>query len=188
MGVDKALLSFREQTLLERALQTAAVVSSPVVIVGPQDRYAAFGDVIEDVYAGCGPLAGIHAALSATEADLNLILSVDIPLMTSDFLRWLLKRAGDAVEWAVVPDALGGQQPLCALYRRPLRALAEQALKDGDYKIGHLLARVPTLYISEVEMREGGFSPKIFRNINTGDEYEALMRDESVTSTKGGKR
>jgi len=36
------------------------------VIVGPGERYAAFGEVIEDVYVGCGPLAGIHAALGAS--------------------------------------------------------------------------------------------------------------------------
>jgi len=187
MGADKALLTFRDQTLLARALQTAGAVSSPVVIVGSRERYAAFGHVIEDVYAGCGPLGGIHAALSATETDLNLILSVDMPLMTPDFLRWLLKRASDASEWAVVPDALGGQQPLCAVYRRPLQVLAERALHDGDYKVGHLYARAPTLHISETEMRSAGFSPEIFRNINTGDEYEALIRDEGVAATKGGK-
>ena len=33
----------------------------------------AYGDVIEDRFPGCGPLGGIHAALCATQSDLNLI-------------------------------------------------------------------------------------------------------------------
>ncbi|MGA2904976.1 MAG: NTP transferase domain-containing protein, partial [Candidatus Korobacteraceae bacterium] len=90
MGSDKALLCFDGLTLLERALQIAAAVAERTVIVGPRERYAAFGEVIEDVYAGCGPLAGIHAALAATNTDLNLMLSVDMPLMTTSFLAWLL--------------------------------------------------------------------------------------------------
>ena len=174
MGSDKALLTFHDQTLLARALNTAAAVAGRVVIVGPRERYATHGEVVEDVYAGCGPLGGIHAALCATETDLNLLLSVDMPLMTAEFLRWLLERARNATEWMVVPDALGGQQPLCAVYRRPVQALAAQALRLGDYKIGHMFSRAPTLYILEAEMRDSGFSPEIFRNVNTAEEYEAL--------------
>lgn len=185
MGSDKALLSFRNQTLLARAVQTAGAVVGKVVIVGPRERYAAYGEVVEDVYAGCGPLGGIHAALSASETELNLVISVDMPLMTAQFLRWLLEQAGESDDLIAVPDALGGQQPLCAVYRRPVRLLAEQALKDGDYKIGHLFPRVPTHYISEAEIRQAGFLPEVFRNVNTVEEYEGLVRDESDGLVKG---
>jgi molybdenum cofactor guanylyltransferase len=185
MGVDKALLPFRDQTLLARALATAAAVAGKMVIVGPRGSYATYGDVVEDVYAGCGPLAGIHAALCATQTDLNLILSVDMPLMTSEFLRWLVNQACNTSDLIVVPDALGGQQPLCAVYRRAVQAWAEQALKDGDYKIGHLFSRVPTRCISEAEICEAGFSPEVFRNVNTTAEYEALMRGDAAVLGKG---
>ena len=77
------------------------------------------------------------------------MLSVDMPLMSPDFLAWLLQQARASSELMVVPDALGGLQPLCAVYRRALRAVAEQALKSGDYKIGHLFSLAPTRYISE---------------------------------------
>jgi molybdopterin-guanine dinucleotide biosynthesis protein A len=187
MGSDKALLTFHDQTLLARVLNTAGTVADRVVIVGSRERYAKYGEVIEDVYAGCGPLGGIHAALRATETDLNLVLSVDMPLMTAEFLRWLLERAGKAGEWMVVPDALGGQQPLCAVYRQAVQALAEYALKNGDYKIGHMFSRAPTRYIFEAEMRQAGFSPEIFSNINTAGEFESLLRDQSATLTGKGR-
>ena len=185
MGTDKALLPFRERTLLARALEVAAAVAGKVVIVGPRERYAAYGDVVEDVYPGCGPLAGVHAALSATQTELNLVLSVDMPLMSHEFLRWLLEQARNTSDLIVVPDALGGQQPLCAVYSRPVGALAEQALVGGDYKVGHLFSRVPTRYISEAEMREAGFSPEIFRNVNTAAEYEVLVREDVAALANG---
>ncbi|MGA2687056.1 MAG: molybdenum cofactor guanylyltransferase [Candidatus Korobacteraceae bacterium] len=182
MGSDKALLSFGGQTLLERALQTAAAVAERIAIVGPRERYARFGEVIEDAYADCGPLAGIHAALGATTTDLNLMLSVDMPLMTASFLGWLLQTAKAAEELIVVPDALGGLQPLCAVYRRQVRGIAEQALQKGDYKIGKLFALMPTRYLSEQEIVANGFSTTIFSNVNTRDEFEALPVSEPVTS------
>jgi molybdopterin-guanine dinucleotide biosynthesis protein A len=182
MGSDKALLSFGGQTLLERVLQTAAAVAERIAIVGPRERYARFGEVIEDAYADCGPLAGIHAALGATTTDLNLMLSVDMPLMTASFLGWLLQTAKAAEELIVVPDALGGLQPLCAVYRRQVRGIAEQALQNGDYKIGKLFALMPTRYLSEQEIVANGFSTTIFSNVNTRDEFEALPVSEPVTS------
>jgi len=185
MGADKALLSFRNQTLLARALETATAVAGRVVIVGPRERYAAYGDVVEDSYSDCGPLAGIHAALAASQTELNLMLSVDMPLMTAGFLQWLLEQSRHASELIVVPDALGGQQPLCAVYRQPVHPLAEEALKNGDCKVGHLFSRAPTRYISETEMRAAGFSPDIFRHVNTFAEYEALVREDRATLAKG---
>jgi len=186
MGSDKALLSFGGKTLLERALQTVGTVVTKTYIVGPQDRYAPFGNVIEDIYAGCGPLAGIHVGLGASTTDLNLMLSVDMPLMSARFLAWLLGYAREAREMIVVPVALGGPQPLCAVYRRGVLPWAESALATGRYKIGHLFSLVPTCRVSEPTIVAAGFSPEIFRNINTSAEYDELLnRDTVVTRGEG---
>ena len=185
MGSDKALLRMGDQTLLEHALHTAAKVANTVLIVGPHDLYARYGNVIEDVFSGCGPLGGIHAALCSTKTDLNLMLSVDTPLMRPDFLAWLLEQARASRELIVVPEALGGQQPLAAVYRRPLRAIAEQALKNGNYKIGHLFHLAPTRYISEADIGAAGFSPELFRNVNTFEEYEVLLQEAEALRVTG---
>ena len=185
MGTDKALLSLGKQTLLERALDAAAIVANTVFIVGPRERYSRYGNVVEDVFPDCGPLGGIHAALCITQTELNLMLSVDTPLMGPDFLAWLLEQARASSELIVVPEALGGLQPLGAVYRRPLRAVAEQALKRGDYKIGHLFPLAPTRYISEAEIRAAGFSPLVFRNVNTSEEYEDLVQKEDALRVRG---
>jgi molybdopterin-guanine dinucleotide biosynthesis protein A len=79
----------------------------------------------------------------------------------------------------VVPDVLGVPQPLCAVYHREVCSFAEQALQDGDYKIGRLFARVPTRYIMEQEIVASGFSADIFRNLNTREEYDELTASRS---------
>ncbi len=179
MGSDKALLQLGGLTLLERALQTARAVADRAYIVGPRQRYEQFGVVIEDVYPDCGPLSGIHAALSTTETDLNLVLSVDMPLMTPGFLQWLLRQAQATQDLVVVPDALGGLQPLCAIYRPQVRTVAEEALKRGDYKISHLFAAVPTRQIPLREIVAAGFSADLFHNVNTSEEYGELVNQKA---------
>jgi molybdenum cofactor guanylyltransferase len=171
MGRDKALLSLDGRNLLQRALQTAASVADGAYIVGSRQLYAKFGETVEDVYSGCGPLGGIHAALASTETDLNLIISVDIPRMTTEFLRWLIAHAKSRTELIVVPEAAGGLQPLCAIYRKAVAATGEQALQQGDYKVGHLFSRVPTCIVAESTITAAGFSPELFLNINTPEEY-----------------
>lgn len=176
MGSDKSLLTFSGQTLLQRTLKVAGAVTDHVRIVGRIDRYAAYGEVVEDIYRDCGPLGGIHAALHATRTDLNLILSVDMPLMSSDFLGWLVQKSTMSDAMIVVPNAVGRLQPLCAIYRRGVVDSAEQALRVGDYKIDRLFSRVSTRVLDEQEIVASGFSPDIFRNINTPEEYEQCRR------------
>jgi len=176
MGADKALLDFDNQKLLERALRSVSSVAGKSYIVGSKQRYGSFGEVVEDIYPGCGPLGGIHAALTATSTDLNLILSVDMPLMTADFLRWLLDQAAATEDSIVVPDIAGGLQPLCATYRRSVVNMAERALQAGDYKIGHLFSQLPTRILREPEILAAGFAAAIFQNVNTPQEYAQCRR------------
>ncbi len=173
MGTDKAMLRVGEETLLERALRKGREISDSVQIVGPAARYGNLGfEIVEDQFQQCGPLGGIHAALGASRRELNVVLSVDTPAASSEFLRFLLRRAeGTPDALAVVPDAGGGVQGTCAVYRRPLRAVAEQQLKRGRYKLTETLALVRVEYVEEDEMRAAGFDPLMFANLNTPEEY-----------------
>lgn len=85
MGTDKAFVEFEGRTLLARALDLGRSVSADVRIIGSTQKFASFASVVEDVFRGCGPLAGIHAALLASPTDLNLILAVDTPFISHAF-------------------------------------------------------------------------------------------------------
>ena len=83
MGTDKAFLQFRGRTLLANALKLTRAVAGEVRIVGDSTKFADFGAVVEDVYPGCGPLGGIHAALKSSDTDLNVVIGVDLPMLLS---------------------------------------------------------------------------------------------------------
>jgi molybdopterin-guanine dinucleotide biosynthesis protein A len=172
MGADKALLELAGQTLLQRTLELAGAVSEDVRIVGAREKFGEFAPVVEDEYANRGPLGGIHAALASTSSDLNLILAVDLPFLEKRFLLHLLAEARASGAVVTVPRAAGGLQPLCAVYRREFAALAEQALAAGRNKIDTLYAQTTLRIIDEDELARFAFSPAMFDNLNTQEEWE----------------
>jgi molybdopterin-guanine dinucleotide biosynthesis protein A len=176
MGSDKAFLRLGDETLLWRALKTAGAVASAVRIVGEAQKFAVFGEVVEDVYPGQGPLGGIHAALSSSTTELNLVLAVDLPFLGPGFLEYLLSRARESDAMITVPRAGGGLQPLCATYRRGFVDVAERSLRERKNKIDALFATVGTCVIEEDELVRAGFSAEMFQNLNTPEEWEKAQR------------
>jgi molybdopterin-guanine dinucleotide biosynthesis protein A len=172
MGRDKAFLQLRDETLLAHALKLAGAVAEEVRIVGDATKFSPFGRVVEDVYRNRGPLGGIHAALSASSTDLNLMLAVDLPFVDADFLQYLLSRARESTAIVTLPRAAGGLQPLCAVYRRPFAEIAEEALRNGRNKIDSLFAKAGTCVIEDDELVRAGFSSEMFHNLNTPDDLK----------------
>jgi molybdenum cofactor guanylyltransferase len=171
MGAEKAFLQFGGCTLLERAIAALRPVCE-VAIVGDPAKFSTYGTVIEDVYPGRGPLAGIHAALMHSSAELNLVLAVDMPLVSSDLLAFLFASAASTDALVTVPHSARGFQPLCAVYRRPFASVAEQALKAGKNKIDALFAAIPIRVIEGEELASAGFSDQVFVNLNTPEDLQ----------------
>ena len=177
MGSDKAFVEYDGRTLLARALDLARSVTSAVRIVGSPEKFQPFAPVVEDVFRDCGPLGGIHAALGSSLTELNLMLAVDMPFVSWTFLHYLISQARATPEAAaVVPRDNGRWQPLCGIYRPEFTLAAEKALRVGRNRIDLLFDAVRTRVIGREEWEGAGFSPALFRNLNTPEELEAEKR------------
>jgi molybdopterin-guanine dinucleotide biosynthesis protein A len=183
MGTDKAFLEFGGQTLLDRALAVVGTVSSSVMIVGDPNKFAKYGETkygstkygpaVADIFPGCGPLAGIHAALTHSSAELNLMLAVDMPFVSTELLDFLFKVAEEDDAIVTVPRVGKGLQPLCAVYRPAFCATAEQSLREGNYKVDAAFSGVGICVIEEAELATAGFSERCFFNVNTPQDHLA---------------
>jgi molybdopterin-guanine dinucleotide biosynthesis protein A len=171
MGTDKAFVTLNGRTLLARLLEVVRSVTTDVCIVGDTAKFSAFAPVVEDVFPGCGPLGGIHAALRVSKAELNLILAVDVPFVSFALLQFLMAHARNSGASVTVPRINQGWQPLCAIYRREFADAAETALRAGRYRIDALFDQVQV--IAEEALEAAGFSSNIFRNLNTKEDLEA---------------
>jgi molybdopterin-guanine dinucleotide biosynthesis protein A len=188
MGADKAFVELGARRLLDRALELAGVVASDVRIVGSAGKFARFGRVVEDEFPNCGPLGGIHAALQASQTELNFVLAVDLPFVEAGFLRYLLTEAQASKAVVTVPRAGGGWQPLCAVYRREFAAVAETALRRSKYKIDPLFGLVEVRALDDDELKKCGFSPDMFRNLNTPEELGEASREVARTAAPDSRQ
>jgi molybdopterin-guanine dinucleotide biosynthesis protein A len=177
LGSDKAFLKLGGRTLLERAIEVMREACDEVAVVGDAAKFSNYGIAVPDRYPGCGPLAGIHAALLHSSAELNLIMAVDMPFVSRELLTFLLITAAASEAMVVVPRVGGRSQPLCAVYRRPFAALAEEALRTGKYKIDASFDGVAVRVIGEEELGRAGFSERMFFNVNTTDDLRAAQAE-----------
>ena len=174
MGSDKALVMVEGRTLLSSALEVARALTPHVQIVGDPAKYSPFAPVVADIFPGCGPLAGIHAALRSSQTEWNVILAVDTPFVSPALLNYLLTRAMSSPAIVTVPSSPAGLEPLCAVYRREFAALAEKSLREGKYKIDRLFDRIKITVISQEDLQAEGFDARLFRNLNTQRDIASL--------------
>ena len=179
MGTDKAFLEFNGRSLLVRALDLLHRLTTEVHIVGPATKFAVYGPVVEDIYAGRGPLAGIHAALATSATDLNLMLAVDLPFISEPLLQFVVERARTCDALVTVPQIAGGYQPLCAVYRRDFGRLAQEALESGRNKIDRLFSAANTRVLEEAELRRFAFHVGMFENLNTPEDFRRASAEKS---------
>jgi len=174
MGANKAFLNFAGQSLLDRALGVLRKACGSVTIVGDPVALASFGIAVGDVFPNCGPLGGIHAGLSASSAEFNVVLAVDMPFVTSELINFLLAAAEDKNAVVTVPRTRTGLQPLCAVYRREFASTAERALREGEYKVDAAFANLPLRIVDEGELAGAGFSENSFFNVNSPEDWGSV--------------
>jgi molybdenum cofactor guanylyltransferase len=179
MGRPKAALVLAGETLLARQIRLLRAVSRPVAVVGYVGDRAALGvPAFGDEFPGGGPLAGIYTGLRHARREFNLFVACDLPFLGQRFCEFLCRRALESRGDVTFPESPGGRaQPLCAVYRRSVLALIGGQLAAGRNKVDRFYPRVRTERIRWPEIARRGFSPRIFDNMNTRQDYEkAVLR------------
>jgi molybdopterin-guanine dinucleotide biosynthesis protein A len=183
MGQDKAAVTVNGRTLLEHTLAALREVCRDVSILGKQELYGSLAPVYEDIFPGCGPLGGIHAALSSSRTHFNLIIAVDTPFLSPQFLSFLAERAIASDCVVTTPEIDDYTQPLCTVYSLDFLPIAEQALRLGNYKIVPLFPKGRTLVIKEADLRQFAFAADMFENLNTPQDLARARRRFSGQDT-----
>jgi molybdopterin-guanine dinucleotide biosynthesis protein A len=90
MGRDKGLCLLNGKSLVGYAIDVLKEVCHPVLISANTIDYKSFGyPVIRDKVSGIGPLGGIYSSLLKSSNELNFILSCDMPLISTDLVRYI---------------------------------------------------------------------------------------------------
>jgi len=165
MGQDKALLPYRGTTLVERLARMVREAAGEVAVIGDPEKYGGLGyPVFADQLPGCGPLGGLHTALTMSSADWNLVVACDMPGISADILRTLVNGAGaSSNKWVVAASGGGEMEPLCAVYHRRCLAAVSRAIQEKRFKMKELLAELDPLIVP--------VDPVALWNVNTPAEW-----------------
>ncbi|MBC7225864.1 MAG: molybdenum cofactor guanylyltransferase [Thermoflexales bacterium] len=176
MGKDKAFLELGSRPLIAHVLDRMAGVCDEVLVVANDiPRYAGLGArVVPDVFPGVGVLGGLHAGLRAAQHDLILAVGCDMPFLNPDLLRAF---AAWAEGYDVVALRRGEQvETLHAAYRRTCLPAMEAAIRAGERRIISFFPHVRVRYMAPEETEALDPGLRSFRNVNTPEEWEEVLR------------
>ena len=171
-GVDKGLRELHGRPMVAAVIERFAPQVGELLINANQniETYAQFGyRVIPDLIGGfAGPLAGLHAALSAAANPLVATAPCDSPFLPTDVVA-RLHEAMSANDAQLTVAKTGEQaHPVFCLCRRDVLPHLEQFLAGGGRKIDLWYA---TLRVVEVNFDDVA---EAFSNINSPQELAAF--------------
>lgn len=166
MGRDKASLRWGNTTLADHMVQLVATICGSARLVGGAD--------LPDKVPDAGPLGGILTALDATSEDWNLIVGVDLPLLSPQFLEFLTQRPVGSSKNLVVCQS-EGRYPLCLMVHRHLRKLIGNRIFAGQLSVKGFIEAADPEVISSLATDFPDFSASIFSNVNTADDWARLQ-------------
>jgi molybdopterin-guanine dinucleotide biosynthesis protein A len=167
-GVDKGLRPLRGKPMVQWVLERFAPQVDEVLINANQhvQEYSALGcPVVGDRFAGfAGPLAGLHAALSATSAPLLAAVPCDSPFLPADLVARLKEALLQHGADLAAARALTQAHPVFCVCRNTVLPGLTAFLAGGGRKIDQWHG---TLSMVEVAFDE---QVEAFSNINTPQE------------------
>ena len=174
MGVDKAFIEIDGLPLWRRQLRMLQELGSQeIFIAGPAHTEWQKTDciIIPDAEPNAGPLAGMVAALQRCSAPLLLVIAIDLPNITTDYLRQLVDRC--ATETGVAPTSNDRFEPLAAVYPRRALPLAQSCLAARELSVQRFAARC----VAEGLVVQKEITPTerpLFLNMNTPEDLMTL--------------
>ena len=181
-GRDKALIEIDGKTMLDRMIQLLRIATGKVKLVAPPGKYAGYdAEIVADQWPGEGPLGGIITALedaakSSRKGEWNLMVSCDMPFLTSAWLKFLRRRAAQSKAQVVLPHSASGPEPLCACYRTDGAAKLRAAFESGVRKVTEGLKHVSTEVLDEKDWKRFDSAGRLFWNMNTMADYNEARR------------
>src|SRR2546426_10025709 len=91
-GRDKAFAAVGGEPIAVRTLRLfGQLFPQTLVVTNHSERFRGLGaETVADEFPGCGPLAGIHAALQASRYPHVFVVACDMPGLDLDVIRFLL--------------------------------------------------------------------------------------------------
>jgi molybdopterin-guanine dinucleotide biosynthesis protein A len=181
-GFDKARAEIGGETMLARTCRLVQKVTGSATVVAPAGRYSDSDvTILAEAWPGKGPLGGILSALMEAQQGNHthgwcLIVSCDMPFLTSDWLTYLVERARECDASVVVPRSTHGLEPLCACWHTRGTSKLQHAFEGGVRKITEAMKHQDMEILDETHWKRFDSAGRVFWNVNTPADYDQAKR------------
>ena len=177
MGRDKLSLPQGETTVLASAVQRFSEKFDRVLLsVDTPERYPeiAVGHIC-DIFPDCGPLGGLHAALTALDDEKGgvFLAAADLPFSDPDAALRLMSFCGEH-EICILRDENGRFEPLFGFYGGGLLGRVTELLENGRHAMTDLYDISDTLIASFSDIGADR-DRKMLANMNRPEDFYALL-------------
>jgi molybdenum cofactor guanylyltransferase len=131
MGRDKALVELAGRSLVAHAVDTLRNTSLAVSIAGSRSDLSCFAPVVPDIEQDLGPLSGVCNALEHATAEWVVLLPVDLPLLPSALIGYLVSHARITGKMVTLASVNGFAQTFPAAIRREAIFVLKRELRAG---------------------------------------------------------
>lgn len=167
-GTNKALFSYQGKELIVHVIDVLKSLCHHIIIsTNHPDDFAFTGmETARDIHPDCGPVGGLHACLSQSSTDHNLIAGCDLPWLNRQLPEFILKNKNGYQ--VVMPVHQGLTETMVAYFHKSCTEELEKAILEKRYKVLDAIARLKCYFPDVAE--QPFYSRQLFRNINHMDD------------------
>ncbi|GAB1855942.1 molybdenum cofactor guanylyltransferase [Flavobacteriaceae bacterium MHTCC 0001] len=169
MGSDKGFLQFNNKPFVECSIDALKPLVAEIIIVSDHSNYDRLGyKRVTDHIKDAGPMSGIYSGLEASKTEYNLILSCDIPLITTKVLQKLIDAIDNTSE-IIQTESSGKSMPLVALYKKGVKDKFYNLLKEDERR---LRIAIKNCRFKNVVLDKANINATM--NVNTREEFKQI--------------
>ena len=175
MGEDKGLVLLNGKPMIQYVIEALKDVVSNIIIISNNASYNKFGiPVYSDLIKDKGPVGGIYTGLYHSTTELNFCISCDVPMISADFIFWLLNRSRNA--FITLPMYKNKVHQMIGVYSKQVLSNFQESAEKEHLKLGQVNNDM-ACEIIDIEKEYANFDELIFSNINTKHDLISITNE-----------
>ncbi len=172
MGSEKGLVLLNGKPFIKHIIEALNPLVNSIMIVSNNSEYDIFNlKRVEDIIKNSGPLAGLYSGLFHSKTENNLILSCDVPLITSEILEQLIQNSN--TDFDIIQLQSGNKtMPLIAMYKKQCMKQYLVLLQNNERRL-----RIAVNQFNTKTIVLNSHLEQYTKNINTTQQLEAIQHE-----------
>jgi molybdopterin-guanine dinucleotide biosynthesis protein A len=169
MQSEKGLTLYKNKPFIEHIIEAVLPLTATIQLITNSDDYDYLQyDTIKDVIIDKGPMGGIYSALIHSKTEMNLILSCDIPLISTKILQQLIEKHISSFDVSIFEES-NRVHPLIGIYSKKVVPILKKTIGNNELKMMHFISNIKhqLIWIENENKHQ-------FQNINSLIELDEL--------------